>query len=278
MGKRIKPPLTYYGGKQTLAPFIISLIPEHTLYAEPFTGGGAVFFQKPPSKCEVLNDTNGELTNFYMVIRNQFKKLQVLIQDTLHSRDAYRRAEVIYYNTDMFDEVRRAWAVWVLCSQGFAGKMNGPFGYDKTDNTTSKRIANKRLNFTEAYQERLEKTQIECADALYIIDSRDHEDAFFYCDPPYIGSNCGHYKGYTEADFEALLQLLADIKGKFLLSSYPSEMLTQYTDRHGWHSLRRELLVTVNAKGGNHKKKIEVLTANYPITNKEGGNDQWEST
>lgn len=272
----MKPPLTYYGGKQTLAPFIISLIPEHTLYAEPFTGGGAVFFQKPPSKCEVLNDTNGELTNFYKVIRNQFKKLQVLIQDTLHSRDAYRRAEVIYYNTDMFDEVHRAWAVWVLCSQGFAGKMDGPFGYDKTDNTTSKRIANKRLNFTEAYRERLEKTQIECADALYVIDSRDHEDAFFYCDPPYIGSNCGHYKGYTEADFEALLQLLSTIKGKFLLSSYPSEMLTQYTDRHGWHTLQRELLVTVNAKGGNHKKKIEVLTANYPITDK-GGNKQWES-
>lgn len=276
MGKRMKPPLTYYGGKQTLAPFIISLIPAHTLYAEPFTGGGAVFFQKPPSKCEVLNDTNGELTNFYEVARNQFKKLQTLIQDTLHSRDAYRRAEVIYYNTDMFDEIRRAWAVWVLCSQGFAGKMDGPFGYDKTDNTTSKRIANKRINFTEAYRERLEKTQIECADALYIIDSRDHEQAFFYCDPPYIGSNCGHYKGYTEADFEALLQLLSDIRGKFLLSSYPSEILKKYTDRYGWHTLQKELLVTVNAKGGNHKKKIEVLTANYPIST-EGRESLWVS-
>lgn len=63
--KRLRPPLTYYGGKQTLAPLIISLIPNHRLYAEPFTGGGAVFFMKPPSRVEVLNDTNGELMNFY---------------------------------------------------------------------------------------------------------------------------------------------------------------------------------------------------------------------
>ncbi|WP_461789486.1 DNA adenine methylase [Pedobacter sp.] len=143
--------------------------------------------------------------------------------------------------------------------------MYGPFGFDRTDNATSKRIANKRLNFTDAYAARLERTVIECADALYIIQSRDFEDAFFYCDPPYVGSNCGHYKGYTEADFEALLSLLSTIKGKFLLSSYPSEMLTGYINKNQWHSLSRQLQVTVDAKSGNRKIKTEVLTANYPI-------------
>jgi DNA adenine methylase len=265
MEKKLRPPLTYYGGKQTIAPLIISLIPEHILYAEPFTGGGAVFFHKPPSKTEVLNDTNGELMNFYLVVKDNFKPLQKMIQRTLHSRNSYRQAEVIYHNPDLFDNVRRAWAVWVICSQGFASKMDGPFGYDKTDNTTSKRIANKRLNFTDDYAKRLELVQIEHADALYIIQSRDHERAFFYCDPPYVGSNCGHYKGYTEADYEALLRLLSGIKGKFLLSSYPTEILDRFIKEHSWDSIRKELFVTVNAKGGNQKRKTEVLTANYPI-------------
>lgn len=264
--RKIKTPITYYGGKQTLAPLIISLIPEHILYGEPFTGGGAVFFQKPPSKVEVINDTNGELMNFYKVTKEQFKPLQKMIQRTLHCRNAYRQAEVVYYNPDLFDEVRRAWAVWVICSQGFASKMDGPFGFDKTANTTSRRIAGKRVNFTEAYEKRLETTQIECADGLYIIKSRDHEGAFFYCDPPYIGSNCGHYKGYTEADYEALLRLLSGIKGKFLLSSYPSDILAKYSKENDWSSIKRELFVTVNAKGGNQKRKIEMLTANYPIS------------
>lgn len=262
----MKPPLTYYGGKQTLAPLIISLIPEHILYGEPFTGGAAVFFHKPPSKCEVLNDTNGELMNFYRVVQEKFKPLQKMIRQTLHCRKSYKHAEVIYHHPDLFNEVQRAWAVWVICSQGFASKMDGPFGFDKTANSTSKRIAFKRDNFTEAYTNRLEHVQIESADALYIIQSRDHEEAFFYCDPPYVGSNCGHYKGYTEADYEALLSLLSRIKGKFLLSSYPSDLLNRYSLEHGWHSIHRELFVTVNLKSGNPKKKTEVLTANYPIS------------
>ncbi len=262
---KMKPPLTYYGGKQTLAPLIISLIPEHTLYGEPFTGGGAVFFNKEPSRSEVINDTNGELMNFYKVVQQDFGRLQKMIKRTLHSRDSFRKAEVVYNNPDLFDQVRRAWAVWTICSQSFSSKMDGPFGFDRTDNTTSKRIANKRLNFTDAYAVRLEKTAIECADALYIIQSRDFEEAFFYCDPPYIGSNCGHYKGYTEADFEALLGLLSAIKGKFLLSSYPSDILDRHIAQNNWHSISRQLKVSVNAKSGNRKVKTEVLTANYPI-------------
>lgn len=103
-------------------------------------------------------------------------------------------------------------------------------------------------------------------DARYIIESRDHENAFFYCDPPYVGSNCGHYKGYTEADYEALLVTLSRIKGKFLLSSYPTDLLDRYTQTHNWQSVKKELFVTVNMKAGNPKKKIEVLTANYQIS------------
>lgn len=261
----MKTPITYYGGKQTMAPLIISLMPEHILYGEPFTGGGAVFFQKPRSRVEVLNDTNGELMNFYKVARDSFRPLQKMIQRTLHCRSAHSQAKIIYSNPDLFDEVRRAWAVWVLCSQGFASKMDGPFGFDKTANTTSKRIHNKRLNFTNAIAERLELAQIESADALYVIKSRDHEEAFFYCDPPYVGSNCGHYKGYTETDFHALLTLLSAIKGKFLLSSYPSELLDSFIKAHGWNFITRGMLVTVNSKSGNQKTKTEVLTANYPL-------------
>ena len=64
----MKTPVSCYGGKQKLATKICSLIPEHTLYSEPFIGGGAIFFAKEPSPVEVLNDTNKELMNFYKVV------------------------------------------------------------------------------------------------------------------------------------------------------------------------------------------------------------------
>lgn len=62
---RMKTPISYYGGKQTLAERIVSMIPAHNLYCEPFVGGAAVFFSKPQSNLEVINDTNKELINFY---------------------------------------------------------------------------------------------------------------------------------------------------------------------------------------------------------------------
>lgn len=262
---KLKTPITYYGGKQKLSNVILPLIPEHTLYCEPFCGGAAIFFGKDPSCVEVLNDTNRELVNFYRIVQQDFVSLEKEIRITLHSRLMHKHAAVIYSHPELFSDVKRAWAVWVLSSQTFAAKLDGPFGYDKKGNTTTKKISNKREGFTEELAIRLQNVQLECADALYVIRSRDAAGNFFYCDPPYHNSDMGHYDGYTVDDFEALLRTLSGIQGKFLLSSYPSGVLEQYTKAHGWHTRVFEQGVSVNAKSGYLKRKWEVLTANYPI-------------
>ena len=60
---------------------------------------------------------------------------------------------------------------------------------------------------------------------------------------------------------------LSGIKGKFLLSSYPSDLLTKYAKQHGWCQWSVESGVTVNNKGraGYQKRKVEMLTANYEL-------------
>ncbi|HEY4148996.1 MAG TPA: DNA adenine methylase [Chitinophagaceae bacterium] len=262
---KFRTPITYYGGKQKLIPFILPRIPAHTGYHEIFAGGGAIFFAKPPSEIEVLNDTNKELINFYKVVKSDFVSLEKEIKITLHSRDLHRRAWVIYTNPDMFSEIKRAWAVWVLSSQSFSAMLDGSWGYDKSKNRTSTLIQTKKERFTEELAIRLQNVQIECTDALYIINSRDQKDAFFYVDPPYYDSDCGHYNGYSLQDYENLLKALSKIKGKFLLSSYPTPILLQYAKKNKWNMFSVEQKVSVNAKSGYLKRKIEVLTANYPI-------------
>lgn len=110
-------------------------------------------------------------------------------------------------------------------------------------------------------------TQIEQNEAHKVISSRDSEDTFVYADPPYIDSNQGHYGGYTHEHFRRDLDALAGMKGKFLLSSYPSDILTEYITKYGWYT--KEIVMTLNAGNGAVLKtrgtKIEVLTANYPI-------------
>ena len=257
----MKTPITYCGGKQKLLCEILPLLPVHNLYCEPFCGGAAVFFSKEPSKVEVINDTNSELINFYRTIQNDFTSLEKEVRISLHSRRLHKDAQVIYDNPHMFSEIKRAWAVWVLATQSFSSMLDGSWGYDVQKGTTSKKISNKRESFTEEFAYRLQNVQIECTDALRIINSRDSANTLFYVDPPYYNSNCGHYDGYTLDDFESLLKALSKIEGKFILSSYPSDLLKQYTYANCWKSTHIEQQVSVNKGAG--KKKTEVLTRNY---------------
>lgn len=257
-------PISYYGGKQRMLQYILPVLPgDINLYCEPFVGGGAVFWAKEQSPLEVINDTNRELINFYEVVQNDFVELEKMIRITLHSRSLFNDAKVIYENPHMFNRIKRAWAVWVLSSQGFAAKIDGSWGYDKQKGTVSNKIKNKRDSFTEDLAIRLQKVQIECTDALRIIRSRDCKDSFFYCDPPYFNSDCGHYDGYTKEDFEMLLKELSKLEGRFLLSSYPSDILSEYVEANGWNQKCFSQKVSVSRNKVNQKTKTEVLTANY---------------
>lgn len=123
------------------------------------------------------------------------------------------------------------------------------------------------MRFDHAIPKRLENAQIENNDACKVITSRDTKDSFHYVDPPYINSDQGHYGGYNEIHYKALLDTLSAIKGKFLLSSYPSDILTEYTEKNGWYTIRfdKPLNAGKPKNGTPRKRKIEVLTANYPI-------------
>lgn len=241
---------------------ILPLIPTHTVYTEAFFGGGALYFAKEPSESEIINDLNGEVINFYRVIQTDFWRLNELIQSTLHSREQYNDALIIYHSPHLFDPIRRAWAFWVCTNQGYVSKV-GSWGYDKEDGSMSKRLANKKTEFDIHLRNRLERTQIECTKAVKVIASRDCEQAFHYIDPPYVGTNMGHYGGYTLADDDELLATLVAIKGKFLFSNYQSERLDLYAREHGWHI--RYFTKQLAASNNKAKKKCEVLIANYPI-------------
>lgn len=262
----MKPPLTYYGGKQRLAKKIISLMPKHHLYCEPFFGGGAVLFVKEPVKIEIINDTNSELINFYRVLKTKFRQLEREVKSTLNSRYSHQAAEIMLKFPHLFDEVKRAWAIWTMACQSYAARLDGPWNYNKKTSTCITRVNTKRNNFTKAYSERLEKVAIENDDALRIIPRYDKKESFFYCDPPYHNAKQGHYSGYTEQDFINLLEVLSKIKGKFLLSSYPSDLLDKYIRRNKWHSQKFEMSLSMAANPTVKKKrKIEVLTGNYPL-------------
>ena len=240
--------------------YILPLIPKHEIYVEPFAGGAAVFWAKEPAPVEVINDTNKEVINFYQVVQKDFDSLQKEIQTTLHSREQFRQAVIVYENADMFIPLKRAWAFWVLSCQSFSASIATGWRYGRSKKVETL-IDKKRQSFTAEIKERLELTQIECNDAIKVIQSRDTPDTFFYCDPPYFNANMGHYDGYSKQDFTDLLETLSHVQGKFLLSSYPSDILTEYTKRYGWKTSLVHRNLGMKREGA--RSKTEVLTMNY---------------
>lgn len=202
------------------------------------------------------------MINFYKTVKNQFKALQNRIKTTLHSKQQYNDALVIYKNPHLFSEVDRAWAFWVSTNQAFSANIGAGWKFDRKKNQVPKTFYHKKERFESHYTERLELVSLDCRDALEVIQKRDSKESFFYVDPPYFNANQGHYKGYTKADFQHLLDVLANIQGKFLLSSYPSELLIRYQQKCEWY--QRSYDTTIRLKE-YHKPKTEVLTANYPL-------------
>lgn len=259
---QVKAPVGYYGGKLKMLPHILPLIPEHEIYAEVFFGSGAVFFAKEPSKSEIINDTNGELLNFYSVLRKDTRRLKAKLEATPFSRALFQDASVIYNHPHLFTPLERAWALFLMANQSFSSILDGGWAVAKS-NQWPKAFKNKKLRITPSLAERLDLVQLECQDALQVIRTRDSAKSFIYADPPYWNSDCGHYSGYGRHHFLQLLDSLSEVKGKFLLSSYPSEDLDRYVKKNGWQQITVEKPITVTYK--TKKYKTECLTFNYEI-------------
>jgi len=265
----MKTPITYYGGKQGLADEIISMIPAHKIYCEPFFGGGAVFFRKSKSYLEVINDIDDRLINFYQVTQNNFTELQYLINNTLHSEAQHRHARNVLNNSIPTGEIERAWSVWLLTNCSFLAKMNGVWKWNNgsSGSHTGVFINNKRNSFSKKIYERLRTVQISCHDAIKVILERDTPDTIFYIDPPYPGTDQGHYSGYTHIQLYELCQVLSTIQGKFILSNYFTHILKYHVMKYGWKYRNIKLSIkTSNLEGcvgSKPKTRTEILVWNF---------------
>ena len=83
---RVLPPIPYFGGKQALAPWIVSLFPKHGHYVEPYCGSLAVLLAKSPARMETVNDTDSKLMTFWRVLRDRPIDLARVCALTPHSR------------------------------------------------------------------------------------------------------------------------------------------------------------------------------------------------
>jgi len=207
-------PLAYIGGKRKLARKLIALFPEHTTYVEPFSGGAQVFFAKPPSPVEVLNDLNADVVNFLRVCQHHPEELIRSLKFVFVGRDQYRIFQE--QNPAVLTDVQRAVRFIYLQKNSFGGKVtkqNYHYCVTKPPNFNPETVP----QLIEDAGRRLARVQIESWPYEKILERFDRTTTFFYLDPPYVGVDLYKFN-FTDADFGVLADRLSRIRGKFLLS------------------------------------------------------------
>ena len=95
-----------------------------------------------------------------------------------------------------------------------------------------------------------------------VIKTYDCSECFHFVDPPYVNSDCGHYEGlFNEMKLQVLLEMLASIKGKFMLTMFPYKVIEDAAHEYGWHI--HKILRTISASKTERRKQEEWIIMNY---------------
>lgn len=211
----MKGPLSYVGGKNRFISKILPLIPEHTTYVEPFAGGAQIFFHKPTSKVEIINDLDGELVNFYRVCQSHYEELLRYMRFLIPSRTWYQKLQDT--PPESLTDIQRAARYFYLQKHTYGGRVvNQSYAAHVIQKPS---FSSTRLSeLIENTHKRLRLVQIESLPYEKVIKKYDRPTTFFYIDPPYYGVRGLYRFDFEHKDFEAMAEVLKSIKGKFLLS------------------------------------------------------------
>jgi DNA adenine methylase len=242
-GKSLRGPFPYFGGKQRIISWVLSHIPDGEIYCEPFAGAANVLIAIPKGrfKVEVLNDINNDIIDFFRVAQDpeKFKQLIHRIMWTPYARAEHKLAQQIMKGT-CFDEIERAWAIFVLLSLTMSGKFDGGWAYCRKNwfNRWPNRIANLLL-----VHERLINVQFDSVDAVLCMERWDTPDTVFYCDPPYVhdARSDGFYPHeMTLEQHQQLVECLLQLQGKVVLSCYDHEVYEPLAQA-GWQKIQKDV-------------------------------------
>jgi len=222
--KRLTSPFGWVGGKSQLAPEIINMMPKHRLYVEVFGGALNVLYSKRQLKgrhAEVVNDINGNLVNLHRIIRSKPQSLSAVLNKMLISRDLFN--DIAAGRSNPKNNIERAAHYYYLLTMSFGAKGDN-FGM----NAKSRSPKDIYKSF-HTWSNRLKFVTIENMSFEKLIKEYDSEDAFFYCDPPYVDTE-SYYKdtgGFGEKEHTLLAETLAAAKGKFLVSYNDCELVRE---------------------------------------------------
>lgn len=256
----------YYGAKNGLLPELLPLLPAADHYCEPFAGSATVLLNRKPSPIETINDLNGDLVNFFRVLRNQGEELVRLLSLTPYAREEFTQA---WDNCTCPVERARRFFVRVQMDIAKAGakkyrSWSCNVTYVHNAHSYAVRNFHNKVDGMGEVVRRLRNVQIDNRPALDCIRKFDRPGTLFYCDPPYLPATRNSASDYkfemTVQDHHDLAAVLTGCAGRVALSGYDDPLYEElYT---GWHKTTFKSRRVPMSKGSGLVRQ-ECLWTNY---------------
>lgn len=262
----------WYGGKFSHLEWLLPLLPKCHHYCEPFAGSGAVLLNRQPSPVETYNDIDGDVANFFRMLRDRHEELIRAISLTPFSREEYQQA--IYGSMTGASDVERARRFYIRARQTRTGLAQtaslGRWANCKdTTRAGMSGVVSRWLGGIAALDDiaqRLIRVQIENRPAVDVIRLYDAPTTLFYCDPPYLHATRGDSKAYgfemDEAQHSEFAEVVSKCRGKVAVSGYEHPLMDELFPPGHWFKILGENKTNHATKG----IRQEVLWTNFKPT------------
>jgi DNA adenine methylase len=273
----IRKVVEYIGGDWFIKDEIIHLLVRSkcATLVEVFGGSGTISAYAPREvfKIIVYNDKDDLVYNFFKVLREKPHELMRELILMPFSRKLYYELRDIVRNgkyRDMSD-IEKATLFFSLNAMGFDGKIGKGFKVSKDAGRPKSRAYLRKVASLADVAKKWLDVVLENRDFREIIPLYDSPSTVFYCDPPYLSVSQAqrddYYRlGFTHSDMKALLNLLAQVKGKFVLKlpddhigiSYIKEFASKHKIKMIEHSKASQ-----NVSEGARERQKTVLIYNF---------------
>ena len=246
--------LSWIGGKRLLARRIVDVLPEHVCYCEPFSGAAWVFFAKPKSKVEVLNDKDGDLVNLLLCVREHPDELLRQCEHLVASRRIFE----LFLAQPGLTDIQRAARMLYVAKTTFGADLSKPtHGYSATQPPRWNRESIQRK--IAEVSDRLDRVELENLDFADVLSRYDRPTTLFYLDPPYYETR-GYRVPFELVDHVRLVESLRNLSGSWLLSYNDHPRIREFYEGFGISEVG-----TLYTCSGRTRPANELLISNFPL-------------
>jgi DNA adenine methylase len=258
-------PFAWPGGKRALKKTLLGLMPEHRIYVEVFAGSAKLLFAKPPSEREVMNDLNGEVTNFFRVAKHRPAALAEMFEhEVIHAGRFKELRAQPEQACELERALRFAYLAWY--SYGAKGEHFASSSAKGMVGNKARRSLDRVSALLGQTADRLRNVLIEQRDFAEILARYDSPETWFYLDPPYVHFQAnGRYEALTEARREELFATLKKLEGEFLMSFDDCAEIRELVRRHRFQLAQVKVGYSLGSNQDSRAKFAEVLISNRKI-------------